>query len=701
METEYNQHNFGLYLKRVLILCFFVFSFAVPVHALEPWVGLFFSPQANTNNSHTVFMADFEAMVKTLKAKGINTIVFDMNYGAYHFTSDVRLNSYSYSAAKGFTPAEARRMAEIVRANGMQVMVALQVLTHSVGNVFPDVYPEYMLPGKTWQTGTAFKAYDYVQYNGRTYRCVTPHTSAVGNAPPATTYWTATPSDTRDPFNSAGEAVVFKMIDELIAVFTVNGVKPEGFHIGCDELGWWYDNPQQATGKSSAQIYATAITSAYNHIKQLNPNMQVVMWGDMLDPYWNGSSALKNTAAAIDLIPKGLIIADWRYDTSQLFRYESVKAIFPSVGDFLDKGFRIWPTSWNDVKGTTDLVWTENMEQARTGKVMGHLYSTWLGGIVPELKSLLDDSAKQVPDSVLSGISEADKPKFRQYYRGLADSINATSNIVGRKQCRGTNYYCGTYPNCEDNTRKDGFYGSEFRSYSCNNNVSVYSAISFPNDYVGYWKFDGDATDITGRNSGTLMNGASIINDALRGQVVNFATDGAYVRVKNSDLLNMGTGSMSISAWFKAGVSSDLGTLVSKGPELNNYALFLHSDGRILLETNGNNFYRYSKDGINYRDNKWHHVVALFDSSIPTVNIYLDGVLSNGQSMLLDGSNVKSSTSNMYLGNNNGSGQYEYSGYLDELIIFNRALSPAEVKLIYTMQKTLSPPVPPAKLNTF
>ncbi len=692
MKTTRNNHSSGRGWKQICILFLICSLFSVPVYAQEPWVGLFFSPQANTGSSHTAFMVDFEAMVKTLKAKGLNTIVFDMNYGAYHCTSESRLKNYRYSAGKGFTPAEARRMAEIVRANGMQVMVALQVLTHSVGNVFPEVYPEYMLPGRAWKPGASYKAYDYSQFNGRTYRCVKAHTSASGNAPPSRGTWEAAASDTRDPFNSAGEAVVFKMVDELIAAFTVDGIKPEGFHIGSDELGWWYDNPEQATGQSSAQIYSMAITNAYNHIKQSNPNMEVIMWGDMLDPYWNGSATTKNTFTANTLIPKDLIIADWRYDTSQLFRYEPVKKIFPSVSDFVDKGFRVWPTSWNDVKGSVDLVWTGNMELARTGKVMGHLYSVWLGATVPELKLLLDDSGRQVPDSVLAGISESDKPTFRQHYRGLADSISATSSIAGRQQCRGTNYYCGTYPKCEDNTRKDGYYGSEFRSYSCNNNVSVYKVISFPNDYVGYWKFDRGAADVSGRNSGSLLNGATIVNDAQRGPVANFMTAGAHVRVKNNDRLNMGTGSLSISVWFKSGASTELGTLISKSPHLDNYTLFLHADGRILLETNGSNYYRYSTSGVSYRDNTWHHVVAIFDSSEPTINIYVDGVLSNGQSMFLDGSNVKSSQLNLHIGNNNGSGQYEYRGKIDDLMIFNRALSPAEVKMVYTVQ---SPPTKP------
>ena len=692
MKTTFNRHSFGVSWLLISAVIFFVLTLYGPVYALEPWVGIFFSPQANTNNSHDKFLTDFEDMVKFLKPKGFNTIVFDMNYSAYHFTSDTKLYNASYPLNRGFTPAQAHRMAEIVRNNGMQVIVAMQVLTHSVGNVFPYVYPEYMLKGKVWQQGLAYKANtDFIQSNGRTYQCVTAHTSTVANAPPAMGYWLATPSDTRDPFNKQAEAVVFKMIDELITTFTVNGVKPEGFHIGSDELGWWYDNPELATGKTSAQIFAMAITNAYNHIKVSNPNMEVIMWGDMLDPYWNGSSTLKNTSAAIDLIPKDLIIADWRYDTSQLFRYETITATFPSVREFLDRGVRVWPTSWDDVKGTTDLVWTGNMEQARTGKVMGHLYSTWLGGVVPELKLLLTNPNYQVPDSVLSGISESDKPKFRQYYRGIADSINATSNIAGIKQCRGTNYFCGTYPNCEDNTKKDGYYGNEFRSYSCDNNLSTYNVISFPDDYVGYWKFDGDASDLSGRDNGALLSGATIISDSERGKVANFATNEAYVRVKNNDVLNMGTGSLSISLWFKAGTSSTSSAIVSKNPNLTNYTLFLNSDGRILFETNSNSFFRYSKSGINYRDNKWHHVMAIFDSSVPTINFYVDGTLSNGQLMYLSGSNVKSSSSDLYIGNNNGAGQYEFRGSLDELMIFNRALLPAEVKLIYT--KTLPSPI--------
>ena len=664
---------------------------------MEPWTGFFFSPQANTNNNHRIFLKDFEAMVKVLKAKGLNTIVFDMNYSAYHFSSDYKLKNASYPLNRGFTRAESHRMAAIARENGMQVMVAMQVLTHSVGNVFPYVYPNYMIPGKEWKAGVKYMAnIDYVQYLGKTYRCTSTGVSGKSNAPgPNSSFWVSEPTNTRDPFNKEGEAVVFKMIDELIDSFTVNDVKPEGFHIGCDEVGWWYDKPEQATGKSSAQIYAMAVSNAYNHIKEKNPNMEVIMWGDMLDSKWNGmpksekyNLSGRDTAAAIDLIPKGMIIADWRYEANQTYRYDDVRELFPSVGEFINKGFRVWTTGWNDVKATTDLVWTGNMEQARTGKVMGHLYSTWLGWMVPELKLLLADPDYQVPDSVLSGLGGSDIPIYRQYYRGIADSINATANLIGVKQCRGTDYFCGAYPNCEDNTQKNGYYGDIFRGYYCLNNSSIYKNLNFPNDYVGYWKFDGNASDATGRNNGALKNGATIIKDAERGSVVQFSGFGPHVKVKNNDTLNMGTGSFSIGAWFKAGASSsDLGALVSKDPNFKSYNLFLHQDGKIMIETNGNDFYRYSTAGVSYRDNKWHHVVAIFDSSVPTINIYVDGVLSNGTSMFINGGNNKSSASDLFIGNNNGFGTYEFQGVMNDVMIFKRVLSAAEVKMIYQVTK--------------
>lgn len=677
----------------VLVFCFLIFPIYAAAETHPPWKGIMFSPVANTNNSHDSFIKDFKVLAYILRSKGINTVVFDMNYRAFHFTCDERLKKFPYPQNRGFTASETRQMAKIARDNGMRVIVAMQVLSHSAGHVFSEVYPEYMLPTGEWREGRLYEEkLDSVVYQGKTYKAKKSHISNIDNAPPIKEYWIGSISSaTRNPFSIEGETLIFNMIDELIEAFTVDGIQPDGFHICSDELRDWYDQPELTTGHSSAKIFATVITKVFNHIKENNPAMNVIMWGDMLDEQWNGAPKSpqntygRNTAAAVDLIPKGIIVADWRAEANVRIGYDPIKEFFPSINKFADKGFRVWPTSWNEVKGTTDLVWTGNMVQARTKQIVGHLYTTWLSGVVPELVLLLTNPARQVPDSVVTDINESDRSKYKAYYRGVADSINTTIDLVGVQKCRGTDSFCGTYPACEDAFIKSGYLDDEFRAYFCEDNVLKYRVIPFPNDYVAHWKFDGDTKDATGKNDGVLNGGASLIRDAERGSVAKFSGSAASIRVKNNDSLQMGTGGLSISAWFKAGASDKLGTLASKG--LTSYALLLHPDGRIVLETNGNDFYRYSANGVSFRDNNWHHVVAIFDSFDPSITLYIDNVLSLSSAPLPEkGRNNKSGNSGLYIGNHGESNQYPLEGYLDDVMIFNRALTRYEVMVLFNAQ---------------
>jgi len=667
-----------------------------------PWSGFYFCPDAKgVNNDHQLFLTEFREMVEVLKTRGINTIVFDMNYRSYRFQdTDSRLDTYAYPAYGGFTKAETATMARIARENGMQVMVAFQVLTHSVGNVFNEVYPEYMLKPTYWQAGVSYKAGRYVEYQvtgvTRRYKCTADHLSALGNAPPSASYWKESTLTTRDPFNADGEQLVFRMVDELVQAFTVDDVKPEGFHIESDELLMWYDTPEQTTGMTSAQIYAMAINNAYRHIKANHPTMEVIMWGDMLDPEWNGSAASKNTWGATDLIAKDVIVADWRYQQSGP-GYDVVRKKFASVGQFVDKGFRVWPTSWADVGATTDLVWTENLEQARTGKVMGHMYSTWLSGIVPELTFLLLDPAYVISDAVLVGIAESDKPRFRGYYRGIADSINAisASNLIGLQQCRGTEYSCGTYPNCDEVARYDGNYGSnygsEFRTYSCVNNESVYTVTNFPGDYVSFWRLNGSAADASGVNNGTLVNGAGFVYDAEIGQVASFAGTADYISVNDHPSLDFGTGDYSLSLWMKTPFLTTPSTgwwpgIFVKGASASAYA---HTWGFLQTPLKNNAFvYTESTNSGGASavslhspalSNGWHHVTMTRSGT--TVRMYLDGqYISQSDTGGTDLNNDYP----VFFGRDKAGGTNNASKFrLDDVMVYKRVLSPAEVRQIY------------------
>jgi hypothetical protein len=79
------------------------------------------------------------------------------------------------------------------------------------------------------------------------------------------------------------------------------------------------------------------------------------------------SASQNSTAAAVDLIPKDIIICDWHYEK---------RADYPSVRYFQDKGFRVWPAGWNNVSATKALI--ACTRHNATDRMLGHLCTTWV-----------------------------------------------------------------------------------------------------------------------------------------------------------------------------------------------------------------------------------------------------------------------------------------------------------------------------------
>jgi hypothetical protein len=95
------------------------------------------------------------------------------------------------------------------------------------------------------------------------------------------------------------------------------------------------------------------------------------MWGDrLLDSdstgYGKWEAAENQTHKAIDMIPKDIVICDWHY---------TLREVYPSVPLFLGKGFRVWPSGWNEVEATRALI--DASQQYKTERMLGHLCTTW------------------------------------------------------------------------------------------------------------------------------------------------------------------------------------------------------------------------------------------------------------------------------------------------------------------------------------
>lgn len=82
-------------------------------------------------------------------------------------------------------------------------------------------------------------------------------------------------------------------------------------------------------------------------------------------------------------------------------------------------------------------------------------------------------------------------------------------------------------------------------------------------------------------------------------------------------------------------------------------------------------------------DNKWHHIVALFNGKEQKVRVYVDGVLIHISLKLRGNSMADCGDSELQIGRWWHMDARNFSGLLDDLRIYNRALTEAEIKLLY------------------
>ena len=113
----------------------------------------------------------------------------------------------------------------------------------------------------------------------------------------------------------------------------------------------------------------------------------MLMWGDRLldgktTHYGKWEVERNGTAPAIDRIPKDIILCDWHYE---------LREHYPSVPFFQEKGFRVWPSSWNNPKAA--LAFLEDARRVNKGLVIGHMGTTWIGAAA-FCKALLESASR-------------------------------------------------------------------------------------------------------------------------------------------------------------------------------------------------------------------------------------------------------------------------------------------------------------------
>ena len=203
---------------------------------------------------------------------------------------------------------------------------------------------------------------------------------------------------------------------------------------------------------------------------------------------------------------------------------------------------------------------------------------------------------------------------------------------------------------------------------------------------IGWWPFNGNAQDESGNgNHGVLMNNVKFIKDRFNdsSKAITLQGDSSYVV---TSLKTIQSNSYTISCWFKTSeiMSNEIGLVVSRRAPFQSDGLYLSdTNGYIQCVTECDQAFHYNGKTEKYNDDKWHHFVSVFDGK--KMFGYVDGKLFSIQNLEVTTCIV----SPFEFGRDNPYGRY-FKGDMDDIGIWNRALSEQEVKDLYDSKQVSS-----------
>lgn len=89
----------------------------------------------------------------------------------------------------------------------------------------------------------------------------------------------------------------------------------------------------------------------------------------------------------------------------------------------------------------------------------------------------------------------------------------------------------------------------------------------------------------------------------------------------------------------------------------------------------------FSQDNMNLADNKWHHVVAVRDIKAKKIKLYIDGIFHGENEGIDNGESVATSAGILIGKYSSYINDYSFTGTIDEVKIYNKALTSAEISL--------------------
>lgn len=209
-----------------------------------------------------------------------------------------------------------------------------------------------------------------------------------------------------------------------------------------------------------------------------------------------------------------------------------------------------------------------------------------------------------------------------------------------------------------------------------------------PAGLVSWWPGDGNANDILGANNGAIQGGVTFPT-AQVSQGFNFASDTDRVTAPHNANLNVQTPGFTADFWMKGSKNQpqSLAVVVEKSHGFVDSTGWLFqfesSTGRLTfgIGAGGSSISNFPivTSMADILDGNFHFITGTWDGS--TIRLYVDGTLQGTQALATPANNTR--PLNIGFAAGAGTPQRFFRGVVDELEVFNRALSESEIRSIF------------------
>jgi hypothetical protein len=217
------------------------------------------------------------------------------------------------------------------------------------------------------------------------------------------------------------------------------------------------------------------------------------------------------------------------------------------------------------------------------------------------------------------------------------------------------------------------------------NNPTTQAALISPHlGLVGGWDFNEGvgniARDISGNGNDGSINGATWASGEI-GQALSFNGASNYVSIPDVNSLDIGTGNLTLTSWFYvSSLPSAYQDIISKGGHgYVGYGLCITNNNKVAASITASGGINQAAESSNTIVVGWNYAACVFARS-DKIYVYLNGVAT---SINYASGNSGGSLTNSYalrIGAFSPLNILWFSGTIDEVHVYNRALSATEIQ---------------------